>query len=464
MNPQNGTSPKDGTSPAPTRVLVVDDEDAIREVLRLRLEAWGYQVALAGDGRQATELTESFDPEIVVSDVVMPELSGLELLRQLQGDQPQRPVILLTAHGTVDMAVEAMKQGAHDFITKPLDYNKLKSTLEAAQRELALRRKSQQIESQLDQPGALGELVGSSRTMLEVYELIQTVSATDAAVLITGESGTGKEIVARTIHQLSARRAGPFIAINASALPENLIESEVFGHEKGAFTGASAVRPGCFELADGGTLLLDEIAEMPVSLQPKLLRVLEDGRVRRLGGKQELSFDVRLLSSTNCDPKSAIQEGQLREDLYYRMNVFHIALPPLRNHSEDIPLLVQHFIHHFARKHTVEVEGLRDESLQILQDYAWPGNVRELRNVIERAVILAKQGWIEPSHLPPYLREPATESTEQLGMPLGTTFAAAEKQLILKTLQATGNNKAETARRLGLDVKTIRNKLKSYGL
>ena len=450
-------------SSTPIRVLVVDDEDAIREVLRLRLEAWGYQVALAGDGKQAEAQIDSFDPEIVVSDVVMPELSGLELLRRLQSSTPLRPVILLTAHGTVDMAVEAMKQGAHDFITKPIDYAKLQASLEAVQRAQAQSQKSRQLDAQLDQL-SLDELVGDSPPMREVYELVQTVSATDAAVLITGESGTGKEVVARAIHRLSPRQAGAFIAINAAALPENLIESEIFGHEKGAFTGATAQRPGCFELASGGTLLLDEIAEMPMALQPKLLRVLEDGRVRRLGGKQELSFDVRLLSSTNCEPRSAIADGQLREDLYYRLNVFTIALPPLRERGDDLALLVQHFIHHFNRKHGTEVDGPSEESQQVLKGYPWPGNVRELRNAIERAVIVAKRGWIEPQQLPPYLRAPALHGGDPLAMPVGTTFAEAEKQLILKTLELTANNKAEAARRLGLDVKTIRNKLKSYGM
>jgi transcriptional regulator with PAS, ATPase and Fis domain len=298
--------------------------------------------------------------------------------------------------------------------------------------------------------------------MVEVYDLIQSLSSTDASVLITGESGTGKELAARTIHRLGKRAGGAFIAVNSAAIPETLIESEVFGHEKGAFTGAVGTRSGCFELANGGTLFLDEIGEMPLQLQPKLLRVLEDGKVRRLGGKQEFEFDVRVLAATNQDPRTAIQEGRLREDLYYRLTVFTVNLPPLRDRKEDIPLLAQHFIGEFNKKHSTNVETLRDDALEMLMTYSWPGNVREFRNVMERALILSRGEWIESFHLPPYLRNPSTESSTKIVLPLGITAAEAERELILKTLEKTGHNKAEAARQLGLDVKTIRNKLKAY--
>jgi transcriptional regulator with PAS, ATPase and Fis domain len=300
--------------------------------------------------------------------------------------------------------------------------------------------------------------------MREVYALIKSVAAGDSSVIITGESGTGKELAARTIHELSARAKGPFIAINAAAIPEGLIESEVFGHERGAFTGAISARPGCFELADRGTLFLDEIAEMPMALQPKLLRVLEDGRVRRLGGRQEFSFDVRVLAATNRDPREAVKNGKLREDLYYRLNVFTVTMPPLRDRKEDTVLLAHHFIREFNQKHGMRVEGPGEETLELLKTYSWPGNVREMRNVIERAVILAKAGWIAPSHLPPYIQNPTDESEAKIVLPVGITMAEAEKELILKTLEKVGHNKAEAARQLGVDVKTIRNKLKSYGL
>jgi transcriptional regulator with PAS, ATPase and Fis domain len=281
--------------------------------------------------------------------------------------------------------------------------------------------------------------------------------------MITGESGTGKELVARSIHRLSRRDAKPFVALNAAAIPETLMESELFGHERGSFTGAVSMRQGCFEQANMGTLFLDEIAEMPLSLQPKLLRVLSDGRVRRLGGSHEFEFDVRVIAATNRDPLSAIEEGHLREDLYYRLNVVPIALPALRDRSEDIPLLVQFFINEFNRKHQLEIEGLKDDAAELLQNYPWPGNVRELRNVIERTVVLAKDSWIAAADLPPYLRSP--RASDKLTFAVGaTTVADAERELILKTLEKAGNNKAEAARQLGVDVKTIYNKLRSYNI
>ena len=447
-----------------TKVLIVDDEPAIREVLEMILQEWGYEVRLASDGAEAKDTVEGYEPDIVISDVVMPQLSGLDLLRALKAGNPARPVILVTAHASIDLAVESMKQGAQDFVTKPMDYPKLRAILKAAESDIELRQTSKRLSSQLEKgSGAgFGEFVGTSKAMREVYELLQSLSSSDAYAIITGESGTGKELAARTIHRLSSRASGPFIAINAAAIPETLIESEMFGHEKGAFTGAIGVRPGCFELANGGTLFLDEIAEMPTMLQPKLLRVLEDGKVRRLGGKQEFSFDVRVIAATNRDPRHAIQDGKLREDLYYRMTVFTVALPPLRERKEDIPLLAQSFIREFNKKHDANVQALRDEAFDVLNTYSWPGNVREFRNVMERAVILAKGEWIETHHLPPYLRNPVAETSSRIVLPVGITAAEAERELILKTLERTGQNKAEAARQLGLDVKTIRNKLKTY--
>jgi DNA-binding NtrC family response regulator len=382
----------------------------------------------------------------------------------LKAGDSARPVILITAHGSVDVAVEAMKQGAEDFVTKPLDYSKLKVILDSSQRNIHLRRESQKLASQLEKGAGFGLLVGTGRRMREVYALLRSVATGDSSVIVTGESGTGKELAARTIHELSARSKGLFIAINAAAIPEGLIESEIFGHERGAFTGAIAARPGCFELADRGTLFLDEIAEMPLALQPKLLRVLEDGRVRRLGGRQEYTFNVRVLAATNQDPRTAVKNGKLREDLYYRLNVFTIVMPPLRERKEDLLLLVHHFIREFNRKHGMQVDGLREETLEMLKTYSWPGNVRELRNVIERAVILTKGGWVTPPHLPPYIQNPTDEPETKIVLPVGISLAEAEKELILKTLEKVGHNKAEAARQLGLDVKTIRNKLKSYGL
>ena len=445
------------------KVLVVDDDATMREVLKMRLEQWGLQVLLASDAQEATSLIESQHPDMVISDVIMPEISGLELLRILIGEDAHRPVILVTAHGSVDMAVEAIKFGAQDFLTKPLDYSKLKSLVGAAQREIQLRQGSLRLDSELEQGLRFGSFVGRSKAMRQVYKLIKDVAGTDASVLITGESGTGKELVANGIHERSLRAQGPLIAVNAAAVPSELIESEIFGHEKGAFTGASSMRQGCFELAHQGTLFLDEIAEMPVSLQTRLLRVLEDGRICRLGGKKEFQVDVRVLAATNRDPRNAVDEGRLREDIYYRLNVFTIHSPALRTRKSDIPLLAQYFISAFNQKHHLKIQGLREDVLERLRAYSWPGNVRELKNVVERAVVLAKEKWIENTHLPPYIQQ-LEDFSEKVVLPGDVTIEEAEKQLILKILEQTRNNKAEAARRLGLDVKTIRNKLKSYGL
>ncbi len=432
----------------------------MREVLEMRLQGWGFEVCLAADGREGEQLAESYDPDIVISDVVMPQVSGMELLRLLKSGDPHRPIILVTAQASIDLAVDAMKQGAQDFVTKPIDYGKLKMILDQAEKEVDLRRESRRLVSQLEHGAGFGDFIGTSKLMREVYELIASISHSDAFSIITGESGTGKELAARTIHSLSQRSKGPFIAINAAAIPENLMESEIFGHERGSFTGATGVRTGCFELANRGTLFLDEIAEMPLALQPKLLRVLEDQRVRRVGGSQEFLVDVRVLAATNRDPRAAVESGRLREDLFYRLNVFTVALPPLREHKTDIPLLVQAFIGEFNAKHKLQVESCKNETLELLKAYSWPGNIRELRNIMERAVILAKGPWIEPSHLPAYVQS----SPVKIVLPAGVTAAEAEKELILRTLRQTGNNKAEAARQLGLDVKTIRNKLKAYGI
>src|SRR4030095_93724 len=304
------------------KILVVDDDAGIRTSLAVPLQGCGFEALQASNATEAMYLVERQDPDIVISDVVMPETSGLELLRMLKAGDPHRPVLLITAQGSIDVAVEAMKQGARDFLTKPLtDLPKLKALLDDAERELEMRRKARRLTARIEEDGGLGDFVGISKAIREVYQIIESVAPRYVSVMITGESGTGKEVVARTIHKLSRREGKPFLAINASAIPESLIESELFGHERGAFTGAVATRQGVFEQANGGTLLIDEIAEMPMALQPKLLRVLADGKVRRLGGSYEFEFDVRVLAATNRDPLKAIEDGKLREDLYYRLNV-----------------------------------------------------------------------------------------------------------------------------------------------
>jgi DNA-binding NtrC family response regulator len=447
------------------KILVVDDDPAMRESFDVLLQNWGFDVLQAADAREAKQVVDRYDPDIVITDVVMPEISGLELLRDLKQGNPSRPVLLITARGSIEMAVEALKQGARDYLTKPVtDFTKLKALLEDAEREIEQRRKAKRLTSNVETEGLFGEFVGSSKPMREVFDLIEMVAGRDVSVIVTGESGTGKELVARAIHRLSPRTDRPFIAVNAAAIPDTLIESEIFGHERGAFTGAVGTRPGCFEQAHGGTLFLDEIAEMPMLLQPKLLRVLADGRVRRLGGNHEFEFDVRVIVATNRNPLQAVREGKLREDLFYRLNVFSIALPALRERQDDVPLLAQRFVQEFNVKHKTAIVGISDEATEMLRKYPWPGNVRELRNVIERSVVLTKSDWIDAAVLPPYIRS-TTMSDQKLVIEVGaTTMADAERELILRTLERTGNNKAEAARQLGVDVKTIYNKLKAYNI
>jgi DNA-binding NtrC family response regulator len=446
------------------RILVVDDEAAMREILAQRLEGWGYEVLLAADAEAAGEVAEREDPHIVISDVVLPKTTGIELLPRLKAGRPDRPVILITAHGSIDDAVEAMKRGALDFLTKPLDYQSLRATLEEVRGRIEAGRSTRDLQATLESSPGPGGLVGTSESIRNVFAMIDTVASSDATVLLVGETGTGKELAARAIHDLSPRSDGPFVALNAAAIPESLIESELFGHEKGSFTGADRTHTGCFERADGGTLFLDEIAEMPVDVQPKLLRVLEQAAVRRVGGSRDLAFSVRLVAATNRDPQAAVADGRLREDLFYRINVFPIHLPPLRHRKEDIPLLAQHFLDLFNRKHSMSLVGVTEAAMDRLLAHEWTGNVRELRNVVERATILARQGWLEESHLPPLVRLSRAVPANGLVLPADTTVEEAERLLILETLDRVGDNKAEAARRLGVDVKTIRNKLKRYGI
>lgn len=444
-------------------VLVVDDELALREVLALRISGWGHDVRTVPDAAEAEREIDRQRPDIVLCDLVLPGSSGMELLKRIKRQDEHLPVVMITAHGDIDGAVEAMKLGARDFLTKPLDNMALYALLEATASEAVLRRGRRSLEAKLDRQNAGGSLVGQSRAMRNLHRILESLAASDASAILTGESGTGKEVAARAIHSSSTRRDGPFVAINAAAIPEGLVESEVFGHEQGAFTGATKSRPGVFELANGGTLFLDEIAEMPIALQPKLLRGLEERRARRLGGSRDIPFDIRVLAATNRPPAQAIRDGKLREDLYYRLAVFEVSLPALRERTGDVALLAQHFVREFARKHKLSVEGVGDAARERLEAHPWPGNVRELRNVIERATIVARSGWIEPRHLPPYLQGLAPGAAPTITLPAGATLADAERLLILQTLERVGNNKAEAARQLGLDVKTIRNKLRSYG-
>jgi DNA-binding NtrC family response regulator len=445
-------------------ILIVDDDASAREILSIIVQEWGYKPIEAKDGEDALKRMEKDAISVVLTDVIMPKLGGLELLRRLKVINPNTKLILITAEGTIDLGVEAMKQGAVDFLTKPIDFKKLKILLDNLYEEEAEMVEIDDLDKLLRSGGSFFGLIGRSPAIKSIVGLIRDVASKDAAVLITGESGTGKEVVANAIHQASPRAMEPYIAINASAIPETLIESEIFGHERGAFTGATDRRPGCFELATKGTLFLDEIAEMPLNLQPKLLRVLEEGSVRRLGGRESTPIDVRIIAATNHRPEEAIREGTLRKDLFYRLSTVQVELPPLAQRKEDIPLLVRHFIDMYDQKHQVKVKSISRRTKQIFMSYTWPGNVRELRNVIERAVIVAKSEWIEPQDLPPYLTQITAEQEQLITIKPGTTFSEAEREIILRTLKAVDNNKAEAARVLGVDVKTIRNKLKAYGI
>jgi DNA-binding NtrC family response regulator len=447
------------------KVLIVEDEENERSGMAELISAWGYRTETARDGLEGLEKVSAWTPGIVVTDLKMPRMDGMELLEKIATSPQEVAVILLTAQGSIDAAVAAMKLGAYDFIEKPVNPTRLRNILQNASRQRGMERELDATRRMLRDSGQLGSLVGSSKKMQEVFHLIELVSPSTASVLITGESGTGKELVARTVHELSPRKNKPFIAINCAAIPDTLIESEIFGHEKGAFTGALERRTGCFELAEGGTLLLDEIGEMPIQTQAKLLRVLEDRKLRRLGSKSETPIDVRVLAATNKIPEEAVAKGELRNDLYYRLNVFNIHMPPLREHKEDLANLVHTLIKEMNSKHQRNVRTTSDAVLQIFQTYSWPGNVRELRNTLERAVIVCDSSVIEPRHLPPGFGSPTPHiisDANAIKIGVGTTVEEAERQLIVKTLESTHNNKTRAAEILGISLKTLHNKLKEY--
>jgi DNA-binding NtrC family response regulator len=444
---------------ASERVLVVEDEPATRLGLTELIRTWGFTTDSASDGEEALSRITAFRPSIIISDLVMPRMGGLELLRALADDGGDYTVLILTAQGTVESAVEAIKDGAYDYLTKPIEPQRLKILLDKIVERHDTLREVKVLRKQLRDQGAFGQMIGSGPQMRKVYQIIEQAAPTAASVLIWGESGTGKELVAQTIHQLSPRAHQPFVPINCAAIPETLLESEIFGHEKGAFTGAFDRREGCFELADRGTLFLDEIAEMTPATQVKLLRVLQERKFRRLGGRHEQSVDVRVIAATNAIPHEAAKSGKLREDLFYRLNVFAIELPPLRKRKEDLPLLVQAFLAEFNARNRKAVSALDPAAMRQLEQYSWPGNVRELRNVIERAVILCSGQFIEPKHLPPLLTETPSASKPSMALTPGTTVEEAENRLILMTLEHTRDNKTRAAEILGISLKTLHNKL-----
>jgi len=454
------------------KVLIAEDEPHALMGLAELIAGWGYRTETARDGVEGWEKALAFDPAIVVTDLKMPRMDGIGLLTKLREDgsgfSSNLAVVVLTAMGSIELAVDAMKLGAYDFLSKPVDPTRLKTILANATRQRDTEIELEVARRRLRETGVLGGLVGSSRTMREIFGLIEQIAPSNVSVLITGESGTGKELVARTLHNLSTRKSRPFVAVNCAAIPETLIESEIFGHEKGAFTGAVERRAGCFELANGGTLLLDELAEMPAGTQAKLLRVLEERKLRRLGARTEQDVDVRVLAATNRPPEQAVADGHMRADLYYRLNVFHITMPPLREHISDLPAMADTMIAEMNQKHGRRVTGIAPSMLDRLMAYDWPGNARELRNTMERAVILCPDGApVDTGHLPPNFGKSQNSMVHIpdagiVQVRVGSTVDQAEKALILRTLDAMGQNKTRAAEVLGVSLKTLHNKLKEY--
>ena len=449
-------------------VLIVEDDATQREDLAETLSTLGCPIATAADGREALNLIAVSPPAVIVTDLMMPRMDGFELLKELAARGDRTPAIVLTGIGTMDQAVSVVHDlKAFWFLEKPVQPSALRTLVERAIQQSQLFDETERLNRELAYQGVLGDLVGDSKPMKEIFSLVRQVAGTTASVFITGESGTGKELLARAIHQLSSRRDGPFVAVNCAALPESLMESELFGHEKGSFTGAVERHAGCFEQAQGGTLLLDEIGEMPIGTQAKLLRVLEESHVRRLGGSRDIPINVRMLAATNQAPEKAIQTRRLREDLFYRLNVVHITLPPLRERLDDIPAISAALIRNLNKKHSCRVTQFSPEVLTRFQEYSWPGNVRELRNVIERAIIMTGEGEIQMRHLPaplsPSKALPAKEQDDStLQVHIGDRLDEIEEAYIRLVLKYTNNNKTRTAEIIGISLRTLHNKLHVY--
>lgn len=450
-------------------ILVVDDEEIMRESLCAWLQEDGFQVEALATGREAMEAIKQKVYDAILLDLKLPDMDGLEILKHSKRYQPNTPVLMITAYGSVDTAIRAMKQGATDYITKPFNPEELSLTLHHILDDLAVRRENIYLKLKLEKRYDRQGIISKSHKMQQIFDLISTIADTRSTVLIQGESGTGKELIARAIHYSSNRAHHPFVSVSCAALVETLLESELFGHEKGAFTDARTLKRGKFELADGGSLFLDEIGEISPKLQLNLLRVLQEREFHRVGGEEPIRVDVRVIAATNKNLEQAVREGSFREDLYYRLNVISIHLPPLRERKEDIPLLVDHFVEKFNIESGKRVKGVSEEVLQILIEHDWPGNVRELENVIERAVIINRGGIILPEDLPPYLSGRSAlsgvqESLVQQACAGQLTLQEVEKAHIQNILQETGWNIARTARILGIDRSTLYAKIRRYGL
>jgi len=445
------------------RVLIVDDDRATSAGMADVVEEWGYEAEVADTMKAGWNSVSRLVPDVAIVDLKLPDGSGLDLLHRIKETYPDVSVVILTGHATVDSAVKALKVGAEDYVTKPVDLPRLQVILKTVEDKQEMKKEILELRRQLQKMGALGHLVGKSPAMQRLFEEIEMVANTDANVFIVGESGSGKEVVANTIHSLSRRRNKPFIAFNCGAISPTLIESEIFGHEKGAFTNAIKRREGYFELAKGGTVFLDEITEMPIELQVKLLRVLEESKFRRVGGNEEINIDARIIAASNRDPAKAIADGKLREDLYYRLNVFPIDVPPLRERLEDIPLFSYFFLEKLNETEEKKVEKIDPEFVEALQQYEWPGNVRELRNVINRSFIMARTSSLTVECLPDkFLGSRRRRNRTSINVPLGSPMEEIEKIVIEETLVMTDGDRRKTADILGISYKTLYNKTKKY--
>jgi two-component system response regulator HydG len=446
-------------------IMIVDDDPAHRTMLRALLGGWGYNIFEADDGSTAIEEVKNRYFDLVLMDVRMLKVSGLEALAQIKSYNPAIPVIIMTAFSSVETAVDALKNGAYDYLTKPLDFDKLRLTIKRAMEHLQLKEENLLLKRNLSQQFDRQNIIGRSPAMAKLLETVAQVAPSEATILITGESGTGKELIAGAIHFNSHRKEAPFIKINCAALTETLLESELFGHEKGAFTGADRRKEGCFVQAHGGSLFLDEVSEMPLTMQVKLLRVLQEREITRVGGEKVIPVDVRVITATNKDLLQLVKEGSFREDLYYRLNVVGLEIPPLRTREDDIPLLAQHFIEMFASKNKKEIKAFTPKAMDSLLRYDWPGNVRELMNAVERGVVLAQSEYLDDTDLRIF-HEGSHENSGSVMLSHETPrpLEEVEKETVLRTLESTGGNKSETARRLGITRKTLHKKLKKYGV
>jgi two-component system response regulator HydG len=450
-------------------VLVVDDDSAHRTMLRTLISGWGYTVSEADDGAAAIESVKAASYDLVLMDVRMVKVSGLEALEKIKSYNPAIPVIIMTAYSSVETAVEALKQGAHDYLTKPLDFDKLRLILERAMEHTRLKEENRILRESLGRQFDSQNIIGKSPAMIKLLETVAQVAPSEATVLISGESGTGKELIAGAIHFNSLRKDGPFVKINCAAITETLLESELFGHEKGAFTGADRRKEGRFSQAHGGTLFLDEVSEMSLTMQVKLLRALQEREFNRVGGETTIQVDVRVIAATNKNLLEQINTGAFREDLYYRLNVVELAVPSLTERKEDIPLLAQHFLEMFATKNQKEIKGFTPRAMHHLIRYDWPGNVRELMNAVERGVVLARTPYLDEADFL-FLKDALLSGDEDQAEPANLAIEGdaplgeIEKTAILKTLEAAGGNKSEAARRLGITRKTLHKKLKAYGV